>query len=213
MGVFDVGSGRGTVMSRTPYWAFLALSAVYLAVFGLVKLLGATIDTSEFGPLETAEHIILFITTGFWTLSYLALRRQDPQKRAYNRHFAAFFACLSYLSLGREISWFDVYEVDEMVVVSIEMVSGVLALLFLMVLAFKWWRNDRDKIKEIKYLARAPVVHILMSSFVLILSADLFEKRLLGGASFQFFEEAIELWGYGAFAIATFWAWHVTRKS
>lgn len=203
--------GTDRLLSPAPYWIFLAVSVAYLSAIGVAQLLGVPVDTSEFGPLETSEHVGLFVTTCFWTLSYLTLRRQRPEHRPYSAHFAAFFACVSYLSLGREISWFGVYEVNETLEDTIELVSAGISLVFFVVIAVTWWRGKTGRMREIRTLARAPLVHVLFVSFALIVSADLFEKRLLGRSSFQYYEEALELWGYLAFLVGTIWAWHTAR--
>ena len=181
-------------------WRFFAVaSVVYAAVLVAASAAAGPLDISEYGAIETSQHLALAASVIAWAAAWARARRLAGPGDSHADPSAG-FAVLAALALGRETGWLQIYGAGEAHRV-VEVVSVVVCGVLLVAIVWHWLAapgNRRDRI--VGFLTSAPLRFVVAGGLLLIL-ADGFEKHELLARD-DLMEEAAELWGHLAFLMA-----------
>ena len=95
------------------------------------------VDTSESGPLEHTQNLVLILAIFAWLAVFLRLRH-DPESGDFHPIFAAFFVCVVYAVLGRELTWLRVEGLSRHASKVIEQTSVVILFSILLFMLYVW---------------------------------------------------------------------------
>lgn len=173
--------------------AYIAISAALIAAFGPP-------DSSEFGPIETAQHLILIGSIVLWILAARHLFATPEPMRSFDPHIAIGFVIVNYIALGREVTWLRVYGFgfDK----QLEWFSAIICLAGLIYLAYRWFFKTNGWFGESLKFIGAPSFMFLVICFCLGILGEAIEKKVLVLEPRQILEELAELWGYIALIFA-----------
>lgn len=170
------------------------LIVISMFIVSLV-LLFVPVNSSESGPLEIGQNIVLFIAMLSWGTLYF--QPNTPRElRNFHRIFAAFFTVLVFVVLGRELSWLEVTGVEDSIADTIELVAALFALSLLLAMLFVWLVSIKNKKAEFVLFWQSNTAIYAVVSFVFILGGDFFEKDFFDMPNHQLFEEVSELTGH-----------------
>ncbi|TCS41919.1 hypothetical protein [Reinekea marinisedimentorum] len=166
--------------------------AIMAAVTVAFYVLG--IKAEENGFVENVQIGVLLAAFVCWVGE--AIKANKLADAPHSPVFAAFFALVVYIVLGRELTWLKVIGVNSGVADLIELASIIIALVLLIGFLFFWIVRVSNRLKcLINYMSSLSFFYAVCS-FVFVLVGDVFENNLLHVSRYQFFEEMAELTGY-----------------
>lgn len=181
-------------------WRFFAVvGVVYAAVLVAASAAVGPLDTSEYGAVETSQHLVLAACVIVWAAASARARRLAGPSDNHADPSAG-FAVISALALGRETGWLQIYGAGEAHRV-VEVVSVVVCGVLLVAIVWDCLTapgNRRDRI--VGFLTSKPLRFVVAGGLLLIL-ADGFEMHELLSRD-DLMEEAAELWGHLAFLMS-----------
>jgi hypothetical protein len=191
-------------MIRAPhlYWLtrFAIVSLIFIVLMVVVYAAFGALDSSEYGPIETAEHLILIASIVLWYRAAQHLSAHSDEARAFHPLIAWGFVVISYVALGRELSWLRVYGFSGHKLV--EIVSAVLCLAALAYLAVTWFFRTKGWFGQSLRFMASPSFMFILICLILGLLGEAIEKKVIVVEPKQVFEESAELWGYIALIFA-----------
>jgi hypothetical protein len=149
---------------------------------------------SENGFIENVQVAVLAVAFVLWLVS---LKDAVPFKEdGFHPLFAAFFALLAYIVMGRELTWLEVVGLPEAQADLLELCSVVIALVLLLSFALIWLLKVTNRSRILKHFLLSETFKLALISLFFVLLGDAFEKNLFHVNTHQFFEEMAELTGY-----------------
>ena len=174
-----------------------------LAAGVVIHVAGIPVDLSEQGPFEVGQMIVSGVAALIWGyLAWLLWRPETGGSSRIHVSVALFFAVLCLLVVGRESSWFSEYGASETVEEFLELILGGALGLVILGLVVWWFTAGARRQKLFRRFIRHRAFGWAILSFLLVLSGDIFEKRIFALDSNLLWEELLELMGFTAIAIA-----------
>ena len=156
----------------------------------------------ETGPFELAQTFLMVASLLIWGRLAILGKRQVLQGDSIHYTIATFFALLSFIVVGRETSFMKVYGAGKSLEFGLLLLTIAIAVFVLGFLFFQWLRAPRNSWKMFRAFIATPNFFWAISSCIMILVGDLFEKEILPIQSNLVWEETFELMGYFAILVA-----------
>ncbi len=184
-----------------------------VAVIILVALGGAAIFFTQSLPesyrffdenahYETLQIAVMALGAFLWALLTVRLWKTIWREGEIHVSISAFFTLLCVVVVFRETSFLGVYGVGDGVQAFTETLVVSVAVLTVLGLAVFWFRNRARALSIFGGLRRQVSTYWALVSLVLVLSSDIFEKRLFHMPGDIVWEETLELMGYIAICVA-----------
>jgi hypothetical protein len=191
-------------MSRHQYrkllLAFAIVSGLFFSIsYARITIFGAP-NVSDFGPIQTGEHIALVFTLLLWIRAAFEQRGYAAHQRQFHPLIARAIVLLTLLAAGREMGWMGVYRFEHAALIGT--LAAFIVAMGLSVIAFLWVFRVNGWVREsFKFIGSPTFVFVALASF-LVGVATVINDILPFISNPQLAEETIEFWGYTALLFA-----------